>query len=81
MIFSIPKGLQTYIISKGSIAIDGVSLTVNKVSSKNFEVNILSHTNEKTILGGIEVGDQVNIEIDIIARYAINAINKYTKIK
>jgi len=81
MIFSIPKDLNTYIIRKGSIAIDGVSLTVNKVSSKNFEVNILSHTNEKTILGGIEVGDQVNIEIDIIARYAINAINKYTKIK
>ena len=81
MIFSIPKGLNTYIVQKGSIAIDGVSLTVNKVSSKNFEVNIISHTNDNTILGGIEVGDKVNIEIDIIARYAINAINKYNKIR
>ena len=81
MIFSIPKGLNIYIIRKGSIAIDGVSLTVNKVSSKNFEVNIISHTNKNTIIGGIEVGDKVNIEIDIIARYAINAINKYTKIR
>ena len=81
LIFSIPKGLNTYIIKKGSIAINGVSLTVNKVSSKNFEVNIISHTNNNTILGGIEVGDKVNIEIDIIARYAINAINKYAKIR
>jgi riboflavin synthase len=81
MIFSIPKGLNTYIVQKGSVAIDGVSLTVNKVSSKNFEVNIISHTNDNTILGGIEVGDKVNIEIDIIARYAIKAINKYNKIR
>ena len=79
MTFSIPKGLNTYIVQKGSVAIDGISLTVNKVSSKNFAVNIISHTNDNTVLGGIEVGDKVNIEIDIIARYAINAINKYNK--
>ena len=79
MTFSIPKGLNTYIVQKGSVAIDGISLTVNKVSSKNFAVNIISYTNDNTILGGIEVGDKVNVEIDIISRYAINAINKYNK--
>ena len=65
----------------GQDVFDKISLTVNKVSSRNFEVNIISHTNDNTILGGIEVGDKVNIEIDIIARYAINAINKYNKIR
>ena len=79
MTFSIPKVLNTFIVQKGSVAIDGISLTVNKVSSKNFAVNIISYTNDNTILGGIEVGDKVNVEIDIISRYAINAINKYNK--
>ena len=79
MTFSIPTGLKKYIAKKGSIAVDGISLTVNEVYSASFEVNIISHTSDSTTLSSIEMGNKVNIEIDIIARYAINAIQNYVK--
>ena len=79
MTFSIPTGLKKYIAKKGSIAVDGISLTVNEVYSASFEVNIISHTSNSTTLSSIEIGNKVNIEIDIIARYAINAIQNYVK--
>ena len=79
MVFSMPKDLSDYIIKKGSIAIDGISLTVNKVSSNSFEVNIIAHTLSETTLGKIRIGDKVNIEVDIISRYAVSAVKKYVK--
>ena len=79
MVFSMPKDLSDYIIKKGSIAVDGISLTVNKVSSNSFEVNIISHTLSETTLGKIRIGDKVNIEVDIISRYAVSAVKKYVK--
>jgi len=54
---------------KGSICINGVSLTVNKVDGRNFDVNIIPHTLKVTTLGELKVDDGVNIEIDVIARY------------
>ena len=72
MVFSMPKDLSDYIIKKGSIA-------VNKVSSNSFEVNIISHTLSETTLGKIRIGDKVNIEVDIISRYAVSAVKKYVK--
>ncbi len=64
-----PSGLAPYVARKGSIAVDGVSLTVNAVSGNVFEVNIVPHTREMTVISGYRVGTAVNIEIDMIARY------------
>jgi len=67
--FSLPKDLARYVAQKGSICIDGISLTVNKVDDSSFSVNIVPHTLEMTTLGYREVGDAVNLEVDVIARY------------
>jgi len=67
--FSIPRGLARYIASKGSICVDGVSLTVNAVDAECFEVNLVPHTLQSTILGAYGPRSRVNLEIDIIARY------------
>ena len=64
-----PDALAKYIAEKGSICIDGISLTINKVKGAVFELNIVPHTLEKTTLDAIQVGDEVNLEVDIIARY------------
>ena len=65
----LPASLAPYVARKGSIAVDGVSLTVNAVSGNQFEVNIVPHTSEMTVISGYRVGTAVNIEIDMIARY------------
>ena len=67
--FSIPNSLQKFICRKGSVTLDGVSLTVNEVRKKSFSINLIPHTIKHTTLGHIKVGDMVNIEIDILARY------------
>lgn len=67
--FEAPRGLSRYISTKGSVTLDGVSLTVNDVSGRRFEVNLIPHTMEVTSLGGLAPGDEVNIEVDMIARY------------
>lgn len=69
MKFSVPKVLGRYIAKKGSICVDGVSLTVNAVEDAAFEVMVIPHTQEVTTLGGLVPGDQVNIEVDLLARY------------
>ena len=65
----IPAEFRRYVARKGSICIDGVSLTVNDVSDKVFSVNIIPHTADVTIIGGYQVGTTVNIEVDLLARY------------
>lgn len=71
--FAVSKHLGKYIAKKGSVAVDGTSLTVNEVGDENdrswFEVNLVPHTLAVTILNGYQSGTQVNVEIDIIARY------------
>jgi riboflavin synthase len=67
--FSAPADLMPYIASKGSIAIDGISLTVNEVGDEGFGVNIIPHTQSVTALRDAKAGDPVNLEIDILARY------------
>jgi riboflavin synthase len=64
-----PRPLHRYIASKGSISVEGVSLTVNEVEDDIFGVNIIPHTWEATTLGGLKAGDRVNLEIDMLARY------------
>ena len=67
--FRVPGGIARFIAPKGSVAIDGVSLTVNEVEGDTFGVNIIPHTAEVTGFGLLKVGDRVNIEIDTVARY------------
>lgn len=67
--FELSPKLQHYIAIKGSVTIDGTSLTVNNVSQNRFDVNIVPHTQQKTIVGYYKIGTMVNIEVDIIARY------------
>ncbi|MYM64311.1 riboflavin synthase [Pseudomaricurvus sp. HS19] len=64
-----PKALAKYIAHKGSICIDGTSLTVNAVDGDEFELNIVPHTLERTVIGGYSTGTRVNLEVDVIARY------------
>lgn len=67
--FSVPKKLSKYIVEKGSVAIDGVSLTVNIVEGREFVVNIIPYTQEATTFGSLRKGGFVNIECDIIGKY------------
>ena len=69
-IFEVPKRIAKYIAQKGSICVDGVSLTVNEVDGARFGVNLIPHTQTATTFGERRVGDAVNIEVDLIARYA-----------
>jgi riboflavin synthase len=64
-----PKELSKYIAAKGSVTINGVSLTVNKVEGAIFEVNLIPHTLQETTLKGLHADSRVNLEIDLIARY------------
>lgn len=65
----VPAGLERYIAEKGSICIDGTSLTVNNVADNWFEVNIIRHTMQETIMSSYSVGTKINLEVDLIARY------------
>ncbi len=67
--FRVPDTLAKYIAEKGSICVDGISLTVNSAAGPVFSVNIVPHTLRETTLGEARVGDQVNIEVDLLARY------------
>lgn len=69
MRFEAPAELARYIARKGSITIDGISLTVNEVGGRVFGVNIIPHTRSHTTLGDLQQGDPVNLEVDLIARY------------
>jgi riboflavin synthase len=64
-----PQELKRYIAMKGSICIDGTSLTVNKVTDTDFEINIVPHTQQQTIIKNYRQGTSVNLEVDLIARY------------
>ncbi len=67
--FRAPDALARYIAEKGSITIEGISLTVNEVAGSEFEVNIVPHTSAVTTLGEYQPGQAVNIEVDLVARY------------
>jgi len=69
MNFEVPGELARYIARKGSVCVDGVSLTINEVSGNTFGLNIIPHTAEVTTMGAYHVGTAVNIEVDLLARY------------
>ena len=70
-----PQSLAKYIARKGSITVNGVSLTTNTVSGADFSINLIPHTLEATTLGTLQAGRKVNLEIDLIARYVERMLN------
>ncbi len=72
----VPDALKHYVASKGSITVDGVSLTVNEVDDAVFGVNIIPHTWDNTSLADVDVGTDVNIEVDVIARYVARLLER-----
>jgi riboflavin synthase len=75
--FELPAALAPLVIEKGSIAVEGVSLTVNAVGDQAFTVNIIPYTAKDTTLGGLKVGDRVNLETDIIGKYVARLLGAY----
>ncbi|MBT8107764.1 MAG: riboflavin synthase [Gammaproteobacteria bacterium] len=72
----IPREYARYVAKKGSVSIDGVSLTVNEVSGNTFELNIIPHTADVTIIGDYASGTVVNVEVDLVARYLERLLDK-----
>ena len=77
---SLPKEFLKYVIPKGSITIDGVSLTVNEVFENSFRLTIIPHTIENTLFKTYKIGSKVNIETDMFARYVYNMFKKDNKL-
>ena len=73
-----PEELSAYIAEKGSITIDGTSLTVNSLSNDKFRLTIVPHTTGQTIISQYQVGTKVNLEVDLIARYIERLLTKQT---
>jgi len=67
--FAAPEELRKYMVEKGSVAIDGISLSIVKVGDDGFSVGIIPHTKDRTTLAYVAVGDEVNVEVDIVAKY------------
>jgi len=74
--FELPPSLTRFVAAKGSICLNGVSLTVNKAEGLRFDVNIIPHTHAVTTLGELRAGDEVNVEIDVVARYLERLMTK-----
>jgi len=72
VVFEIKKNFQKYLVEKGSIAINGVSLTISKIKKREFEINIIPHTLKLTNLISLKKNDKVNIEFDIFSKYLLN---------
>lgn len=76
LVIEAPRSVKRLIAAKGSIAIDGVALTVNGVRDGRFAVNVIPHTLKATTLGGLKPGDRVNLEIDLLARYVARLLDR-----
>lgn len=75
-VFEAPENLAKFVAPKGSVALDGVSLTVNEVDGRRFGINVIPHTQSVTTFGLLREGDQVNMEIDMLARYVARLLDK-----
>lgn len=79
LVVEIPADYARYMVKKGSVTVDGVSLTINEVSGNTFGVNIIPHTAETTNIGAYAIGTAVNIEVDMLARYIERLLDKGDK--
>ncbi len=76
LVIEFPEKYARYVAKKGSVCVDGVSLTINEVSESTFELNIIPHTADVTIIDDYEVGTIVNVEVDLLARYIERLLSK-----
>jgi riboflavin synthase len=74
--FAVPKGLARYLVMKGFITLDGVSLTIAGLGKTFFEIALIPHSAERTTLGGLRPGDLVNVETDVLAKYVERLVRK-----
>ena len=74
--FALPKTLARYVVMKGFITVDGVSLTIAGMGKTYFEIALIPHTSERTTLGALRVGEEVNLEVDIVAKYVERLLRK-----
>lgn len=74
LVFEQPASLRPYVAEKGSICLDGVSLTINRISEASFSVMIVPHSLASTHLGSLRRGDEVNVEVDVLARYVVHLV-------
>ncbi len=81
LMIEVPTEVGRYLAKKGAVCVDGVSLTINEVSAQAFEVNIIPHTAEGTIIGDYAVGSAVNIEVDLLARYIERLLDHGEKVE
>jgi riboflavin synthase len=77
LMIAVPAALARYLAPKGSVAVDGVSLTINEVDAASFGVNIIPHTQKATTLGALTVGARVNLEVDQVARYVARLMESF----
>jgi riboflavin synthase len=75
-VIEVPPAFEKAIAPKGAVALDGVSLTVNEVDGRRFGINIIPHTQAKTTFGAAAIGDRLNLEIDVLARYVARLLGK-----
>lgn len=75
---AVPAELRRFLVPKGSVTVDGVSLTIADMTAEGFEVALIPHTCVVTTLGAVVVGDDVNLEVDVIAKYVANHLEAYT---
>jgi riboflavin synthase len=75
-LIEVTDGFDRFVAEKGSVAVDGVSLTVNEVEGSRFGVNLIPHTLSVTTLGRVVSGDRVNLEVDMLARYVARLLEK-----
>src|SRR5438093_12912175 len=74
--FAVPRGLSRYLVPKGFVTVDGVSLTVSSLGKTYFEIALIPHTAERTTLGALQAGDLVNLETDVLAKYVLRLLAK-----
>ena len=78
LIIDIPQELRKYVVEKGSITLDGISLTIASVNGTELTIALIPHTLEITTMGGTEPGDLLNVEVDVLAKYVENMMKGYT---
>jgi riboflavin synthase len=76
LVIEVPPAFEKAIAPKGAVALDGVSLTINEVEGRRFGVNIIPHTQANTTFGAAAIGDPLNLEIDVLARYVARLLGK-----
>ncbi|MHB1678175.1 MAG: riboflavin synthase [Sulfuriferula sp.] len=81
LVIRAPDDISRFIVTKGSITVNGVSLTVNEVSAADFSINLIPHTLSQTNLDSLKQGNRVNLEVDMMARYAERILNYYQEAK